>query len=247
MGAPGLDDGQDVLDADIQRVMPSEVLRTLHDDARSADPIGKGLEFDFVRPEGQGHADLFAPFRPDLVGLDLFSSMRRGADEIPRQDEVVEMPEVVRVLPAPLDFPRLRVPMEDAHRIAAMEPILISVCRARISIRSSQRPSRANLKTSDVAGPADGSGAVPSPGGSRRVHVSGDPRGETGLRSAPPSVREGPESVAMDLDALRPRVHLRRRLRPGGGRFRRIEDRKSTRLNSSHSQISYAVFCLKKK
>src|SRR2546430_11398216 len=28
---------------------------------------------------------------------------------------------------------------------------------------------------------------------------------------------------------------------------RRREDRKSTRLNSSHSQISYAVFCLKKK
>src|SRR2546421_7768676 len=26
-----------------------------------------------------------------------------------------------------------------------------------------------------------------------------------------------------------------------------IEDRKSTRLNSSHDQISYAVFCLKKK
>src|SRR2546430_8802802 len=30
-------------------------------------------------------------------------------------------------------------------------------------------------------------------------------------------------------------------------RERKIEDRKSTRLNSSHSQISYAVFCLKKK
>src|SRR2546430_5849069 len=28
---------------------------------------------------------------------------------------------------------------------------------------------------------------------------------------------------------------------------RREGDRKSTRLNSSHSQISYAVFCLKKK
>src|SRR2546421_4070636 len=27
----------------------------------------------------------------------------------------------------------------------------------------------------------------------------------------------------------------------------RIADRKSTRLNSSHDQISYAVFCLKKK
>src|SRR2546427_1334121 len=30
-------------------------------------------------------------------------------------------------------------------------------------------------------------------------------------------------------------------------RFLSKEDRKSTRLNSSHSQISYAVFCLKKK
>src|SRR2546430_6995812 len=29
--------------------------------------------------------------------------------------------------------------------------------------------------------------------------------------------------------------------------FLRSTDRKSTRLNSSHSQISYAVFCLKKK
>src|SRR2546430_6782035 len=36
----------------------------------------------------------------------------------------------------------------------------------------------------------------------------------------------------------------------GGGEtttFPFEEDRKSTRLNSSHSQISYAVFCLKKK
>src|SRR2546430_10153419 len=29
--------------------------------------------------------------------------------------------------------------------------------------------------------------------------------------------------------------------------FNRTQDRKSTRLNSSHSQISYAVFCLKKQ
>src|SRR2546430_5834839 len=34
----------------------------------------------------------------------------------------------------------------------------------------------------------------------------------------------------------------------GGHRSRAAKaDRKSTRLNSSHSQISYAVFCLKKK
>src|SRR2546427_6857273 len=31
------------------------------------------------------------------------------------------------------------------------------------------------------------------------------------------------------------------------GGLPQILDRKSTRLNSSHSQISYAVFCLKKK
>src|SRR2546430_8298123 len=37
--------------------------------------------------------------------------------------------------------------------------------------------------------------------------------------------------------------------RPGRHRDDRYHrrDRKSTRLNSSHSQISYAVFCLKKK
>src|SRR5688572_31222458 len=34
-------------------------------------------------------------------------------------------------------------------------------------------------------------------------------------------------------------------LRQSGGET--VIDRKSTRLNSSHSQISYAVFCLKKK
>src|SRR2546430_11547236 len=47
----------------------------------------------------------------------------------------------------------------------------------------------------------------------------------------------------------------RRRPRMGGGlaprtaarQLARGEDRKSTRLNSSHSQISYAVFCLDKK
>src|SRR2546430_10454153 len=31
------------------------------------------------------------------------------------------------------------------------------------------------------------------------------------------------------------------------GSYPRVLDRKSTRLNSSHSQISYAVFCLKNK
>src|SRR5438445_7170580 len=49
---------------------------------------------------------------------------------------------------------------------------------------------------------------------------------------------------------VRPRVdrngrrgRSRRRRRP----FLSTRDRKSTRLNSSHANISYAVFCLKKK
>src|SRR5687768_17829566 len=37
-------------------------------------------------------------------------------------------------------------------------------------------------------------------------------------------------------------AYMRRRLDAAG-----YEDRKSTRLNSSHGYISYAVFCLKKK
>src|SRR2546422_1275795 len=39
----------------------------------------------------------------------------------------------------------------------------------------------------------------------------------------------------------------RRRGRPIAGGIARNRDRKSTRLNSSHGYISYAVFCLKKK
>src|SRR5690242_21108692 len=70
-------------------------------------------------------------------------------------------------------------------------------------------------------------------------------------------------------EELRTRIERRQRLRfgpavngndhrqfPGGGavgglvierRNRAALDRKSTRLNSSHMSISYAVFCLKKK
>src|SRR2546430_7135617 len=43
------------------------------------------------------------------------------------------------------------------------------------------------------------------------------------------------------------RGHLHRGLGSARALALRRLDRKSTRLNSSHSQISYAVFCLKKK
>src|SRR3712207_7159626 len=45
--------------------------------------------------------------------------------------------------------------------------------------------------------------------------------------------------------ALVPRPARLRRARPR--RVAALGDRKSTRLNSSHANISYAVFCLKKK
>src|SRR3712207_7075302 len=63
--------------------------------------------------------------------------------------------------------------------------------------------------------------------------------------------------LAQPLDLARGRVHLLEEVGVGvdagldqpGGRVaaRLAEDRKSTRLNSSHDNISYAVFCLKKK
>src|SRR5207248_10853270 len=56
-----------------------------------------------------------------------------------------------------------------------------------------------------------------------------------GLASDPPGDRRAPEGAA------------RREFRSQHAKSRHEEDRKSTRLNSSHRTISYAVFCLKKK
>src|SRR3712207_7990782 len=43
------------------------------------------------------------------------------------------------------------------------------------------------------------------------------------------------------------RIEKRYIRKDGGVMWGRLSDRKSTRLNSSHANISYAVFCLKKK
>src|SRR3712207_7491043 len=50
--------------------------------------------------------------------------------------------------------------------------------------------------------------------------------------------------LGLDACALERRLD---RLRAEIGGVEGLEDRKSTRLNSSHANISYAVFCLKKK
>src|SRR2546427_3644993 len=50
-------------------------------------------------------------------------------------------------------------------------------------------------------------------------------------------------TISMENAGLLPRGSISKQGIPSSSKV----DRKSTRLNSSHSQISYAVFCLKKK
>src|SRR3712207_7640652 len=76
----------------------------------------------------------------------------------------------------------------------------------------------------------------------------------------PPRSTLFPYTTLFRSPAARPVRPARRRARPGnrrglrpgpaprrGGDADHRRDRKSTRLNSSHANISYAVFCLKKK
>src|SRR5438876_9530067 len=57
-------------------------------------------------------------------------------------------------------------------------------------------------------------------------------------------LRHGDHAAHADSQAVRPR---RADHRQAFRKPRQALDRKSTRLNSSHPSISYAVFCLKKK
>src|SRR2546429_6736305 len=67
----------------------------------------------------------------------------------------------------------------------------------------------------------------------RRVGLGLELTGDFACHRAPPA--QGRAAVYRVRCAASPR------------RFRSSRDRKSTRLNSSHGYISYAVFCLKKK
>src|SRR6266851_8866225 len=63
-------------------------------------------------------------------------------------------------------------------------------------------------------------------------------------------IRRPPRSTLFPYTTLfrsRSRWRPCRTCRAGPGTVRPVADRKSTRLNSSHITISYAVFCLKKK
>src|SRR2546422_8096981 len=74
-------------------------------------------------------------------------------------------------------------------------------------------------------------------------------------------IRRPPRSTLFPYTTLFRSIHIRKRdypgllgdldtflkLEPNGPTSDQVRDRKSTRLNSSHGYISYAVFCLKKK
>src|SRR5256886_7234193 len=60
-------------------------------------------------------------------------------------------------------------------------------------------------------------------------------------RTLPQTLSKGRSTLALKLEGLDPATLF------SADTSVTLLDRKSTRLNSSHSQISYAVFCLKKK
>src|SRR3712207_8652539 len=92
-----------------------------------------------------------------------------------------------------------------------------------------RRPPRSTLFPYTTLFRSRGHGRVQGGGADARVHGDGQGRDGDG-RPVP-----GP---------LRGRLVV---TEPSAPRALPAEDRKSTRLNSSHANISYAVFCLKKK
>src|SRR3989475_5800123 len=84
-----------------------------------------------------------------------------------------------------------------------------------------------------------GDGVAPPPSTATRA---------TAVRAKTPVVIDGRDDD--EVWRVAPAITQFREFQPkedGDPRFATEADRKSTRLNSSHSQISYAVFCLKKK
>src|SRR5574337_519145 len=92
--------------------------------------------------------------------------------------------------------------------------------------------------------------------GCEQLAAMPDPLGEvTGLRQQPSGIRVGQMRVPIGVFGMiyesRPNVTIEAAglsIKSGNACILRggSEDRKSTRLNSSHHSISYAVFCLKK-
>src|SRR3712207_7256633 len=76
------------------------------------------------------------------------------------------------------------------------------------------------------------------------IYRPGAPRERVAMDARPTSDHHVPKHEAAHSSRCPRRTPARR---PRDGCKRPTSDRKSTRLNSSHANISYAVFCLKKK
>src|SRR5690625_2257510 len=111
-------------------------------------------------------------------------------------------------------------------------------------------------------------GPIPAP--PRTAAAPGPQLVQSSQQSTAPIEVTGAESIVLSLEATGTEVvfgipggailptydplmsskklrHILVRHEQGGGHAKIWRDRKSTRLNSSHVAISYAVFCLKKK
>src|SRR5579871_383774 len=78
-----------------------------------------------------------------------------------------------------------------------------------------------------------------------RVRHVGDPVALV-VADTPAAARDAAEAVAVAYRVLPAVVDAAAAVAPGAPQLWDEADRKSTRLNSSHVEISYAVFCLKK-
>src|SRR3989449_7250778 len=139
--------------------------------------------------------------------------------------------------------PRERAPLRESRtRLTAVQARGL---RHRRRVRRSRRcPLRALPGLRLAGGHVLGTlGARVDDGHHRRHrHTRGPPDWRDGLPPGPGDPLHLPRTLdALHRGRLRPDRDLPARGRGGRG------DRKSTRLNSSHGYISYAVFCLKKK
>src|SRR3989449_3010305 len=118
-------------------------------------------------------------------------------------------------------------------------------------------PTSKRWKPTSSARDAPGHDLAPSPvardtGGASHPAGRGARHTAVAQGRAGADAREAGALEAADSDPGTPQLrhvpaHRARPRRAAGRRRGRRRDRKSTRLNSSHGYISYAVFCLKKK
>src|SRR5690606_41059462 len=148
---------------------------------------------------------------------------------------------VTRVLGHPQALAQCQAWLSRNHPGLERLPVASNAQAARMA---SEDPTCAAI-AGDAAAAAWGLSAVAS-------GIQDDPQNQTrfvavGLRDAGPTGRDKtslvlalPNRAGAVYDMLAP-------LSRHGVSMTRLEDRKSTRLNSSHVKISYAVFCVKKK